>query len=643
MSDFLDRLAQLAWIQTWQIAAVVLAVTLFTRLNPVRRRPHLAYALWLLVLAKCLTPPLWASPTSPFSWALASMASPRAAPPAPIADVITPQDTAAPDLPPPLALPQPEQPHVANGNQWIEADTIPELPVTESPLPASRESVGPVVTPRGWLVLAWILGGMLYFALSLGRYLRARRRLMRSPYGDTAQLDEMISELSRSLRLRRSPRAILAGEPFGPAVLGTLRPVLVVPESTATTLSREQLRLVLAHELVHLRRGDHWMGLVQFVVQALWWFNPLVWWANRELNRVREQCCDEEVLATLHCEPAGYAQTLLDIARLGARSRPLVLTAGVSAMHITGQRLQHIMDDAVCFRRVIPRAYLLAAVAMAFLLLPGAGLALNQKAENGQGIQNVSKQNAAEEGSDNANTSNQRQSLTDNEVSKDNTASQTVTHYPISVSGRALDRTHKPIEGATVFLVAFHPNATEYKPPEVIAQAKTGADGQYVFRRAQLPVTAPRDNRRRERGVFQVIGKAPGYAFAWQGPYGYEIDPPPAVIEPPISNRPSSRKFTPESLKRPFVLNQSIQIDLTFGPAKTINGRLVDEEGKPVEGVQVRIKSCDYVDTAGRDGNARGFSHIDTAGLISMPDQVQVTSDSDGRFLFDSIPPGVMC
>ncbi len=74
MSPNGEAIVQLAWTQLWQVTLVAMIVAIVVRLA-CRRRPHLAYVLWLVVLVKCLTPPLWSSPTSLFSWAQASPAA----------------------------------------------------------------------------------------------------------------------------------------------------------------------------------------------------------------------------------------------------------------------------------------------------------------------------------------------------------------------------------------------------------------------------------------------------------------------------------------------------------------------------------------------------------------------------------------
>ncbi len=67
----------------------------------------------------------------------------------------------------------------------------------------------------------------------------------------------------------------------------------------------------MAHELTHVRRRDGFVGLLQVISQAIWWFHPLVWFANRKLSYERERCCDEEVIAELAYEPRRYGRSLL--------------------------------------------------------------------------------------------------------------------------------------------------------------------------------------------------------------------------------------------------------------------------------------------------------------------------------------------
>lgn len=126
-------------------------------------------------------------------------------------------------------------------------------------------------------------------------------------------------------------RLVVCQRPIGPAVFSILRPVILLPQSLVTSSSADQLEPILAHELVHLRRGDTVVGLLQLLGQSLWWFHPLVWWANRKATCERERCCDEEVVAAFGFEPADYAQRLLDVLQRKHELIPLRAFPGLRA------------------------------------------------------------------------------------------------------------------------------------------------------------------------------------------------------------------------------------------------------------------------------------------------------------------------
>ena len=88
---------------------------------------------------------------------------------------------------------------------------------------------------------------------------------------------------SRRVELRLTERAM------SPAVCGLLRPVILLPQSLVARLSPEQLRAVLLHEWIHLRRGDVWVNCLQALLQIFYWWHPLLWLANARIRRVREK------------------------------------------------------------------------------------------------------------------------------------------------------------------------------------------------------------------------------------------------------------------------------------------------------------------------------------------------------------------
>src|SRR5262249_52937721 len=123
-----------------------------------------------------------------------------------------------------------------------------------------------------------------------GRLLRFARPAPRS-WGQQAR------HMPARLRLESGPaEALVHGQdlPMLWAVAGS--PRLLLPADLLSRLSKEQRATLLAHELAHLRRRDHWVRGLEFVVSALYWWHPVVWWACRELREAEEQCCDAWVV-----------------------------------------------------------------------------------------------------------------------------------------------------------------------------------------------------------------------------------------------------------------------------------------------------------------------------------------------------------
>ena len=83
---------------------------------------------------------------------------------------------------------------------------------------------------------------------------------------------------------------------YVPGVFGIVRPVLLWPRDIETRLDDAQVRAILAHELAHVRRRDNLTAAVHMVVEAIFWFYPLVWWIGSRLVNERERACDEEVV-----------------------------------------------------------------------------------------------------------------------------------------------------------------------------------------------------------------------------------------------------------------------------------------------------------------------------------------------------------
>jgi uncharacterized protein (TIGR03435 family) len=201
------------------------------------------------------------------------------------------------------------------------------------------------------LRLVWAIG----FALVLSSWWR-RSRVVRA----TLALASPV-ESGFAIKVMSSP-AILE-----PGVFGVLRPVLVLPDGIAGRLTPEELESVFAHELCHVRRRDNLTGVLHMIVEALFWFHPLVWWLGARLIEERERACDEEVVR-LGNQPEVYAEGILKICEVYLQS-PLRCVSGVTGANLR-KRIGEIMTNRNRARLSAAQKMLLAAGGALAVALP---------------------------------------------------------------------------------------------------------------------------------------------------------------------------------------------------------------------------------------------------------------------------------
>ncbi len=333
--------------QIWQLTAVLIGVGVIAWLS-CRRRPHLAYALWLVVLVKAITPPLWVSNLSLFS-------SPATS-------------ELAWSLVPPEAPKSTNLSNVANVSK--NALRISSLTMSEQKQTNSLRT--------DWLAIAftiWLIGLVVLASVSASLIWLRWRRMRNTKVPVEPVLLEAVARIAKQLGLRRSVRLLVTTDGFGPALFGVWRPTIVLPQCVLAEKTPQDWEPYLTHELIHLRRGDHWASLLQTVVQVVWWFHPLVWWMNRQICLVRERCCDQESICALAGPPVQYADCLLEVLDAKSKLRPVYGFPGVRPVQITTQRIQEIMTMSKTFQARTPAWCWGLALALAIVVLPGMPLA----------------------------------------------------------------------------------------------------------------------------------------------------------------------------------------------------------------------------------------------------------------------------
>lgn len=162
------------------------------------------------------------------------------------------------------------------------------------------------------LFFAWAGGAVLGLVSLLAGELQLGRLARKSKVLSNPDWGFVLHEARAMLGLRRAPRIMQSAENCIPLTWGALRPVVLLP-AAATGWAIERRRVVLLHELAHVKRWDCLTQTVTRIVCALFWINPLVWVAARRMRIERERACDDLVL-NRGCKPSDYAAQLLDIA-----------------------------------------------------------------------------------------------------------------------------------------------------------------------------------------------------------------------------------------------------------------------------------------------------------------------------------------
>lgn len=199
----------------------------------------------------------------------------------------------------------------------VPTKTVVRVMPTDHALPKTGAVPSPT-TPAWYSHWRLILGSLWLAALLAqlviaSRHWRTTRRLLRDshPLSDTI-LQAACIEQVRQLGLRRQPQLRVSTAIRSPQVTGLWQATVLLPADQRLTLTESSM--AMAHELVHLRRGDLWLGWIPAIAQRLFFFHPLVAWAMREYALNREAACDAQVLQHTGTMPQAYGHLLL---RLG--------------------------------------------------------------------------------------------------------------------------------------------------------------------------------------------------------------------------------------------------------------------------------------------------------------------------------------
>ena len=311
------------------------------------KNPHVAHMLWLLVLLKLVTPPIVQIPLPT------------------VARDVTVRPTVSTDRP--------------TSQQADEISATPAEPVEVALEPAAatfmaRESEEPGVASRVqraasqwpyWLLALWAGGILVTVSVAWRRHARLMRVLAEARSPDDSLIADMAT-IAQKLGLSTCPRLLLTPARIPPLVTcGIRKPAVLLPIELIDGMERHQVRSILAHEAAHLKRRDHWVRLFELSVLAVYWWNPLAWWASRRAGRAEEECCDAWVVWAFPERRRAYGQALFQTLQYLTEKRPVV-TSFAATM---GRFLLHGRIETMLNGRIDRRV---SKAALSVILLIGA-------------------------------------------------------------------------------------------------------------------------------------------------------------------------------------------------------------------------------------------------------------------------------
>jgi uncharacterized protein (TIGR03435 family) len=242
------------------------------------------------------------------------------------------------------------------------------------PALASPPPIGPLTTgPPDWIACLWLLGVATlsaYTAMGLARVQRLKHQAVEP------LCVQSFASLQRRLGVSRVVRLYTSALAEAPAVIGWLRPYILLPVTALTGLSESQLRAILAHELAHIRRRDYLVNLLQTAVETLLFYHPAVWWVGRQIRQEREHCCDD-IAVSVCGDPVEYASALAQMEEI--RTRIPESTLPEPALAATGgdllSRIRRLLGEQDHASRSLGT---IAATALALLIAAAPALVSQQ-------------------------------------------------------------------------------------------------------------------------------------------------------------------------------------------------------------------------------------------------------------------------
>ena len=264
-------------------------------------------------------------------------------------------------------LPRPHGTRMTTQTTYVVMDSVSEpfaeeaLPVT-APIPEGDGHAAPE-----FIVCVWLCGVVVVLTSWVMQWRRVVLALRTSEPMQGGREVELLRRVEASARMPRQIEILCSRDSMEPGVFGLLHPVLLWPAGISRHLDDAQMESILAHEMCHVLWRDNLTSLVPMLVEAIFWFHPMVWWMAKQMVKERERACDEAVVR-LCAQPQAYAESILKVCEFCIES-PLVCVSGITGAGLK-KRVVQIMAGRIGLKLDMGRKLLLLAAGLVAMVVP---------------------------------------------------------------------------------------------------------------------------------------------------------------------------------------------------------------------------------------------------------------------------------
>lgn len=257
-------------------------------------------------------------------------------------------------------------------NQPFRRAVVPDLHSTAA-LPAH-------IFPIAALLIAtvWLSGFLISLTRWISGWRRAATLTKRGELANEGREFDTLRLVECRMGIRKRTPLIFSSRDVEPGIFGAFRPVLLWPTGLSSRLENAHIEAIMVHEVEHIRRRDNLTAAIHVLVEALFWFHPLVRWMGAKMNEEREQACDEKVIEQ-HARPEAYAESILKVCTFCVES-PLPCVAGISGPDLRNRVLRIMSHQSGASLTLERKALLIGAAALALTLPIGFGMVRGQAA-----------------------------------------------------------------------------------------------------------------------------------------------------------------------------------------------------------------------------------------------------------------------